>query len=116
MLTRTISHEAAQYEAVEKYSLNIVAAAATTGTDVLVPLSSCRAQVFFASDALAESTEYPGATMSGFNLPSEVGPMELKKARVDRSIGESDKEFFVWVAPTAIAFLEVAGFEIVYFP
>ena len=106
-----------------KNSLAIADAPATTGVAIELPFivmyigvepSGCNEFEQFppvarsASWALAEHTITPGATKSGFILPSEVGPVD-DSAKID-PIG-SDSKAPVVEAPTESAFFAVLGEE-----
>ena len=64
---------------------------------------------------LAATIIEPGATRSGFILPSLLGPLPLKyrslpsSSPVEMSLPFTYHEFFETYPPTAIAFLAVAG-------
>jgi len=88
-----------------KYCRSSVAPPAAVGVDIEVPLSVFVRQLLvkWLESPEAETTDTPGATMSGFRRPSEVGPREEN----DAIVLEPTEPLLV--APTARQSFAVAG-------
>jgi hypothetical protein len=67
-----------------------------------VPVPQTEPTTFFASSARAEHIPSPGATKSGFILPSSVGPSEESVLTVPFTLDPIERTFFA--VPGAVIF------------